>query len=259
MKTTPPAFPTTAWLSLPAFAVAMLFGSSLHNPAGAGPLVLNGSFEQTSLTNPGGYLCNDNGAGGCSSNVADWSSTCAQAGACGGHATPSSLLFANTNGRAWNGGIGLAGTIANSPDGGNFVALDGDSYYRSSIFQTITGLTVGDTYQVSFYQAAAQQKGAGSATTEQFAVSLGGTTLNSALMNDPQGGFVPWEKQTLSFVATSSQEVLNFLALGTPQGAPPVVLLDGVSISVPEPGTVAVLGAGLLGLVVARKRARAAV
>ncbi len=259
MKTTIIAKSPLAWLSIPACAAAMLFGSGLQTQARAGALVLNGSFEQTSLSNPGGYLCNDNGAGGCASNVTDWTSTCAPAGPCGGHATPSSLLFAGTNGRAWNGGIGLAGTIANSPDGGNFVALDGDSTYRSSIFQTIAGLTAGDTYQVSFFQAAAQQNGASQATTEQFAVSLGNTTGNSALMNDTQGGFVPWEKQTLSFVATSSQEVLNFLALGTPSGTPPVVLLDGVSIAVPEPGTIAMLGAGLLGLVIARKRMRASV
>ena len=144
------------------------------------------------------------------------------------------------------------------PDGGNFVALDGAANYRSAIMQTINNLTVGDTYYVTFFQAAAQQKGSSGATSEQFAVSLGGATDYSTIMNDTQGGFVPWEKQTLAFVATSSSEVLSFLALGLPNGEPPVVLLDGVSMSVPEPGTIAMLGAGLLGLVMARKRLRRA-
>jgi hypothetical protein len=244
-------------LWLPAFATAIFLGTGLESRAHAGPLVANGGFEQTSLASPGGYLCNDNGAGGCASNVTSWTSTCTSAGPCGGHGTPSSLLFANTNGIAWNGGIGLAGTIANSPDGGNFVALDGSATYRSAIMQTIGNLTVGDTYYVTFFQAGAQQNGSTGPTTEQFAVSLGSSTAYSTLMNDVQGGFVPWEKQTLAFVATSTSEVLSFLALGTPNGEPPVVLLDDVSMSVPEPGTVAMLAAGVLGLMVARRRMRA--
>ena len=254
MNTSPAARPGPAWLTIPAAAFCLLAGGVLATPAQAGPLVANGSFEQTSLASPGGFLCGNGANNTCISNVTSWTSTCSPAGPCGSQSTPSSLLFANTNAVAWNGGIGLAGTIANSPDGGNYVALDGAAQYRSAIMQTVSHLTVGDTYDVTFFQAAAQQKGSTGATVEQFAVSLGASTLNSAVMNDAAGGFVPWETQTLAFVATSSSEVLSFLALGTPNGEPPVVLLDGVSLSVPEPGTIAMFGAGLLGLLVARKR-----
>ena len=254
MNTPRPTDRCQTWLCAALFAICLLAGGVLVTPAEAGPQITNGDFSVTTLASPGGYLCSNGMGNTCSSNVSGWTSTCAPGFACGGHGTPSSLLFANTNGSAWNGNIGLAGTIANSPDGGNFVALDGAATYRSAILQTVNNLTVGDTYYVTFFQAAAQQKGSGGATTEQFAVSLGTTTLNSALMNDTQGGFVPWEKQTLGFVATSSSEVLSFLALGTPNGQPPVVLLDDVSIAVPEPSTMVMVGAGLLGLVAARKR-----
>ena len=56
-------------------------------------------------------------------------------------------------------------------------------------------------------------------------------------MLTPQGGFSPWEAQTLPFTASSTSEVLSFLAVGTPSGAPPMVFLDGVDMepSVPEP------------------------
>ena len=66
---------------------------------------------------------------------------------------------------------------------------------------------------------------------------------------------VPWESQTLIFKATGVTETLRFLAKGSPDGLPPFVLLDGVSIqAVPEPGTLALVGVSLLGLLLARRQ-----
>ena len=42
-----------------------------------------------------------------------------------------------------------------SPDGGNFVAIDGDPNFAVPLTQTVTGLTPGERYSISFYQAAA--------------------------------------------------------------------------------------------------------
>ena len=230
------------------FAIICLFGFS--KPGKASNLVQNGSFESTTLSSPGGYFCQAGST--CTSNVTDWASSC-NFSSCGNGNTVLSLLFAGTNGSAFNGGIGLWGPIADSPDGGNFVADDGDSTYGAAISQTINGLVTGDTYSLSFYQAAAQQSGSNGPTTERWQVSLGSDTQLSTLMTNPSHGFQSWNQQTMTFTATSTSEVLTFLAVGTPSGVPPVSLLDGVSListSVPEPGAIYVtaLGLGLLGL-----------
>ena len=128
---------------------------------------------------------------------------------------------------------------AHGPSGNNnFIEADGDPSYSFSFSQTISGLTVGQNYDVSFNQAAGQQYGnLVGPTTQQWKVSLGSSTQFSSLMLTPQGGFSPWEAQTLPFTASSTSEVLSFLAVGTPSGAPPMVFLDGVDMepSVPEP------------------------
>lgn len=237
--------------ALPVIAVVGFFGLGVSAKA---DLVTNGNFEQTSLSSPGGYFCQSGST--CTSNVTGWSSTC-NAGGCGNGSTVLSLLFANTNGSAFNGGIGLDGTIANSPDGGNFVAADGDPTYSAAFFQTINGLVAGQSYTLSFYQAAAQQKGSTTATTSKFQVSLGAQTQNSTIMDNPNQGFTPWNQQTMTFTATSTSEVLSFLAIGTPAGVPPVALLDDVSMTpTPEPAYFGIATIGLLGFVAIRRQKR---
>jgi hypothetical protein len=239
-----------AWCQALIVALSVICLAGFGNPARAN-LVQNGFFTSTTLASPGGYIC---AAGStCSSNITAWSSSC-NAGGCGNGATVASLLFPSTNGSAFNGGIGLW-SISNPPTAGNIIAIDGDQTYTASLSQTITGLTPGESYQLQFYQAAAQQLATFGPTTEQWKVSLGGETQLSTLMDNASQGFVPWNQQTMTFTASAASEVLTFMALGTPQGEPPVVLLDAVSLTgVPEPATVALLGGGLLALFTARKR-----
>jgi len=59
--------------------------------------------------------------------------------------------------------------------GYNVVESDGNPTYNSSFYQTLTGLTVGENYSLSFYQAASQQSGFSGATTNQWIVGLGKT------------------------------------------------------------------------------------
>ena len=240
--------------ALIAFSIMCLLGFGTYTKATN--LVQNGSFETTSLSSPGGYFCQAGAT--CTSNVTDWSSVC-NAGGCGNGSTVLSLLFDGTNGSAFNGGIGLWGSIASSPDGGNYVGADGDPTYRAAISQTINGLTAGDFYVLTFFQGAAQQAGTSGDTTERWQVSLGDDTQLSDLMTNPSHGVQPWESQTMTFQASSSSELLTFLAVGTPGGEPPVVLLDGVSMasaSAPEPGAIylTVGCLGLLGLYSIRKK-----
>jgi hypothetical protein len=160
--------------------------------------------------------------------------------------------------------------ILNPVTGGSgfFVAADGDSTYSSTFSQTLTGLIAGEQYNVSFWQAAAQQAGQSGHTTEQWQVSLGGSASQlSTMMSPPEpigGGTATavsgWgqEKENLTFTAGSTNQLLSFLAVGTPIGEPPISLLTGVSVqgnsstSVPEPedyvGTL--IGMGFVGTLV---------
>lgn len=114
-------------------------------------------------------------------------------------------------------------------------------------------------YAVSFYSAGAQQYSFTGVTTEAWDVSLGGQTLDTATLTDPNHGFTGWQYTTLTFTATSTSEVLSFLSAGTPSGEPPFSLLDGVSMTqvttVPEPASAAMLLTGLLAIgVIVRRR-----
>jgi hypothetical protein len=253
-----------SWRHAFTLVAALLTASTFYSRADAGPLnlITDGTFQgtQNGLQTPGGYLCQNGGNAGhtCVSNLTYWTPTCSATG-CSGSSTPSSLLYINAAtgdayANSWNGGLGLYPTIVAPPGGSNVIAIDGGSAYSASISQTISGLSVGSEYVLSFYQGAAQQKGFTTATTEQWQVTFGSNSQTSLLMNNAPEGVVPWNEVTMSFLATSASETLTFLALGTPAGEPPVVLLADVDMFLPEPGSLAMLGAGMLGLVAARWR-----
>ncbi len=154
-----------------------------------------------------------------------------------------------------NGGVNVL--PATSPAGGNFFAFDGDPRFRAPISQTLHGLTVGQQYSLSFYWAAAQQKGNFTQpTTESFSVTLGNQSFSTPTINNPGKGFTGWFLQTFRFTANDANPLLTFVANGTPSGQPPFALLDGVSVAVPEPSTWAMLiaGFGFVGAAARRRR-----
>ncbi len=151
----------------------------------------------------------------------------------------------------------LYGPVSASPGGGSFIGLDGEQTagVQGSVSQTISGLTVGSSYLLTFDWAAGQLQSRTGATTDQFQVTLGSQVKSTNVVSNPSGGFTGWFSAAMYFTATSTSEVLSFLSVGTPQGLPPMGLLDDVSlVNVPEPATLAVLGLSLVGIGYTRRR-----
>ncbi|WP_158931849.1 DUF642 domain-containing protein [Acidisphaera sp. S103] len=155
---------------------------------------------------------------------------------------------------------GTATFTGSSPNGDNFVALDGDPSVGGGggLSQMINGLTVGTKYTLSFVWAASQLQSKTGQTTEDLQVSLGGQIFaTTPTVTNPSNSFTGWFTQAYTFTATSTQELLSFLSQGSPSGEPPIALLTDVSVTkVPEPGTLTVLGAGLAGLMAVRRRCK---
>jgi hypothetical protein len=201
--------------------------------------------------------------------------------------------FTNVNPTGWTGGGGLIfidqpGNASNPNSacgsiylttygcpstlaiagGYNYVEADGNPDYEGSFNYQITGLTVGQTYTLSFYQAASQQLGFTSGnpnitnTTNQWIVSLGtagidickncggadayyggfdSTYSNSdpnasialtPLMTTPIGGLTDWQYVSMDLTADASSQLLSFLAWGdngNTVNLPPIAFLAGVN------------------------------
>ncbi|HUO99073.1 MAG TPA: PEP-CTERM sorting domain-containing protein [Rhizomicrobium sp.] len=160
--------------------------------------------------------------------------------------------------------------------GYNYVEADGNPYYESGFNYTVSGLTVGKTYTLSFYQAASQQTGFVGNNTNQWIVSLGtaglsttylggqmysygntdggATVVATPLMTIPSGSGVDWSYVTVNLTADAATQVLSFLAWGNNGSSinvPPIAFLAGVNSApglntgVPEPGVLGLFGAGL--------------
>ncbi len=231
--------------------------------------------------------------------------------------------FTSVNPTGWSGGTGLIfitapGTSSSSattacgptylstygcpstlaiPGGYNEVEADGNPSFESGFNYLVTGLTVGQTYTLSFYQAGSQQLGFanGQNTTEQWIVSLGTSGMSfcngcgaadpyygghdstysnadpnasvvaTPLMTTPSGGMTDWQYVTVSLTADATTDLLSFLAWGDNGNTinlPPMVFLTGVNsppgLVTPEPGSVLLFGSVLVSLGVIISRRRAA-
>jgi hypothetical protein len=229
--------------------IALATALSLLGGLAQANLVQNGSFEQTNATTTsainGGIVVNNWSHTPYSASLTGEAIVLPSWFSCGCLTVPT---------------VTFDGPVTqSSPDGGNFIFSDGD-FVNTAITQAITGLTPNTQYQVTFWQALAQDKEPNVTipgyVTGYWQVSLGASTLNSTLMNangtmTPIGGpaatWSPWAQETMTFTAQNATEVLSFLSVGT--GDPPLVMLDGVSVTaVPAPGALGLLSSACLAL-----------
>jgi len=246
--------------ALPALALGVAAGPALASAN----LVTNGSFEQETLT-PGGSGYTSFQLGSWTQNSTNYTGTeTGWTNALSGGGPAYNFVFsvgtATALGSAGTLSLGDGAAIGNSPNGGYFFASD-PVYENGSLSQTINGLVVGAPTTVSFDWGVAQQVG-GAYTTSvsgDWQVSLGSSTQTTVTAGAPTQSFTGWLSATMTFVPTSTSEVLSFLAMGS--GAPVFLLLDGVSLTqaVPEPASWAITLAGIVGLgVLSRRRRRSA-
>jgi hypothetical protein len=235
-----------------AFALMLVASSAQAN------LVTNGDFEQYSGLGSS-RLSNSNMTGWSTVNLGSSNLFVVRPGtATTGVNYPTNNFWFWSSNSPNPGYVGVNYIPATSPTGGNFLASDAGPGYRGTIDQTVSGLTVGQQYKLSFYTGLAQQVDLNGATYANWQVSLGGQTLSTPTLNNVSHGFTGWAQDTLTFTATSPSEQLRFLAVGGPAGLPPYLFLDGVSLApVPEPEEWAMMlvGAGLVGFQVRRKQA----
>lgn len=259
-------------LAFTAFALTF----ALATGAQAANLIVNGSFTSNTVSGASASGIEVDGAYGDANAVTGWTSA--------GGSTYNLYFFGN--GTETGGATGVdaasrwgeagqrpnANFTGNSPNGGAYMVLDGDPGFSGTFSQNVTGLTVGQQYDLSFYWAAGElydrtgyytSQLTGTFGTDSFATSVfSNSHPNTNNPGNLPGDFSGWQLVNFTFTAQSASQVLSFLAVGTPAAnLPPVAFLDGVSlVAVPEPAVWALMlmGFGGVGAAIRRRRRLAA-
>ena len=221
---------------------AAAISTAVSEPSLAANFIVNGSFEDSSFGGGGGFVL-----GLVGSDVTGW-------------------FIPSTDGTyPWglqNGAFG-----ASTPYGDQWFVVgetgaSGGVPHDYTIQQTMTGLTSGDTYTLSF---AISSEGTDGGAVAQVSF-LSGSSTGAQDFTAPAATTVFWNNwatESMTFVATSNMVTLQFKQLATEFPSGEDLGLDNVSVvgsAVPEPSTWAMMLFGFAGLgYLAYRKARPAV
>lgn len=152
-----------------------------------------------------------------------------------------------------------------SSTGGDFLHGIGrqPSWTESAQQLGLSGLVIGQEYEISFEQSIANSRW--SDTGGFWRILFGTESQDSALMDIPSlGTFEGWNWQTMTFTATATTQSLTVSAMSVTDGLRADIGIDSFFIgnpgtnpdnpSIPEPGSLALLAFGMIGLLVRRKK-----
>ncbi len=142
------------------------------------------------------------------------------------------------------------------PGGGNSIDLDG-FFQRGGVASTSFGTTAGAAYQLTFELSGNPDGGNPIKTVEvQIGNAIQTFSFDTSVAGNTHGD-MKWVKETLNFLALGPLTTLSFTSLDDPNSAFGPVIGDIDVEPIPEPGTLALLGGGLLLLGFYGRRRRA--
>ncbi|WP_341209579.1 PEPxxWA-CTERM sorting domain-containing protein [uncultured Sphingomonas sp.] len=240
-----------------ALLVGVVAIGATHAEGQTANLVKNGNFED--LTNGFGQVVINGNGSQLTTGTNVTSATSWYAPRINGNGYPGLFFTDNGVSRGYNYAYDttnryLFGTTSwdgTSSQGGSYLVMAAADYVTSvgTLSQKIDGLTVGQSYDLSFSWAAAESKSLYGSNEAAYRASISamidGQTYATPTANVAAAGFGGWTTAVYSFTYRGGSDVLSFQAAGSPAYAQPMVLLDGVSLaltpSVPEPATWAMM------------------
>ena len=142
-------------------------------------------------------------------------------------------------------------TIVTAQSGSQYVELD--SYSNSSMYQAITGLTIGQSYDLDFwYHTRTNNGGNDNGINVYWGASAPGD-LQLAISDLVSSQTYEWVEYSTNLVASAETMFLTFSAVGLNNSLGGFI--DSVTLNeVPEPSNIVLLTIGLLGLMISRRR-----